>query len=180
MFNPTTAPHYNVFLRSLETVPPPTPLEIKAALVGTQAEINGQWRQTRKNSGGGLMVPPDTYMVVHRGLVISSAAQHRLPAIFTYRQFAREGALITYGPETTSIFHRAASYVDRNLERRQPRRSAGTSTHEVRVGHQSQNSSECWPPRCRRPWSRSPMRSSSEEGFVAKDASRPIQMRSRK
>ena len=66
------------------------------------------------------MVPPDTYMVVHRGLVISSAAQHRLPAIFTYRQFAREGALITYGPETTSIFHRAASYVDRILRGANP------------------------------------------------------------
>ena len=59
-------------------------------------------------------------MVVHRGLVISSAAQHRLPAIFTYRQFAREGALITYGPETTSIFHRAASYVDQILRGANP------------------------------------------------------------
>ena len=120
MFNPTTAPHYNVFLRSLETVPPPTPLEIKAAPVGTQAEIEQAVAKLAKDPGGGLMVPPDTYMVVHRGLVISSAAQHRLPAIFTYRQFAREGALITYGPETTAIFHRAASYVDRILRGANP------------------------------------------------------------
>ena len=116
MFNPTTAPHYNVFLRSLETVPPPTPLEIKAAPVGTQAEIERAVAKLAKDPGGGLMVPPDTYMVVHRGLVISSAAQHRLPAIF----LAREGALITYGPETTSIFHRAASYVDRILRGANP------------------------------------------------------------
>ena len=120
MFNPTTAPHYNVFLRSLETVPPPTPLEIKAAPVGTQAEIEQAVAKLAKEPGGGLLVPPDTYMVVHRGLVISSAAQHRLPAIFTYRQFAREGALITYGPETTAIFHRAASYVDRILRGANP------------------------------------------------------------
>ena len=73
-----------------------------------------------KEPGSGLLVPPDTYTVVHRGLVISSAAQHRLPAIFTYRQFAREGALITYGPETTDIFHRAASYVDRILRGANP------------------------------------------------------------
>ena len=120
MFNPTTAPHYNVFLRSLETVPPPTPLDVKAAPVGTQAEIEQAVAKLAKESGSGLLVPPDTYTIVHRGLVIRSAAQHRLPAIFTYRQFVREGALITYGPETTAIFHRAASYVDRILRGANP------------------------------------------------------------
>src|SRR3954454_1320619 len=76
MFNPTTAPHYNVFLRSLETVPPPSPLEIKAAPVGNQAEIEQAVAKFAKEPGGGLLIPPDTYTVVHRGLIISSAAQH--------------------------------------------------------------------------------------------------------
>jgi putative ABC transport system substrate-binding protein len=120
MFNPTTAPHYNVFLRSLENVPPPSPLEIKAAPVGNQAEIEQAVAKLAQEPGAGLLVPPDTYTVVHRGVIISSAAQHRLPAIFTYRQFAREGALITYGPETTDIFQRAASYVDRILKGANP------------------------------------------------------------
>ena len=96
------------------------PREIKAAPVGTRAKIEQAVAKLAKDAGGGLLVPPDTYMVVHRGVVISSAAEHRLPAIFTYRQFAREGALITYGPETTAIFHRAASYVDRILRGANP------------------------------------------------------------
>ena len=120
MFNPTTAPHYNVFLRSLETVPPPSPLKIEGTPVGTPAEIEEAVAKLAKDAGAGRLVPPDTYMVVHRGLVIRSAAQHHLPAIFTYRQFAREGALITYGPETKAIFHRAASYVDRILRGANP------------------------------------------------------------
>ena len=37
MFNPETTPHYTVFLRSFETVPPPRPLEIKATPIGTEA-----------------------------------------------------------------------------------------------------------------------------------------------
>jgi putative ABC transport system substrate-binding protein len=118
MFNPTTAPHYNVFLRSLEIVPPPSPLEIKASPVSNQAEIEQAVATLAKESGAGLLVPPDTYTVVHRGLIISSAAQHHLPAIFAL--FAREGALITYGPETTDIFQRAASYVDRILRGANP------------------------------------------------------------
>jgi putative ABC transport system substrate-binding protein len=120
MFNPATAPHYTVFLRSFETVPPPSPLEIKATPVGTEADIEQAVAKLAKEPGGGLLVPPDTFTVVHRHLVISSAAQHRVPAIFTYRQFVREGALISYGPETTDIFQRSASYVDRILKGANP------------------------------------------------------------
>ena len=120
MFNPATAPHYTVFLRSFETVPPPSPLEIKATPVGTEADIEQAVAKLAKEPGSGLLVPPDTFTVVHRDLVISSAAQHRVPAIFTYRQFVREGALISYGPETTDIFQRSASYVDRILKGANP------------------------------------------------------------
>jgi putative ABC transport system substrate-binding protein len=120
MFNPTTTPHYTAFLRSFETVPPPSPLEIKAAPVVDPTDIEEVIAKLGRDPGSGLLVPPDTYTIVHRDLVISSAAQHRLPAIFTYRQFAREGALITYGPETTDIFRRSASYVDRILKGANP------------------------------------------------------------
>jgi putative tryptophan/tyrosine transport system substrate-binding protein len=120
MFNPTTTPHYTAFLRSFETVPPPSPLEIKAAPVVDPTDIERAIAKLGRDPGSGLLVPPDTYTLVHRDLVISSAAQHRLPAIFTYRQFAREGALITYGPETTDIFRRSASYVDRILKGANP------------------------------------------------------------
>ena len=120
MFNPATTPHYTAFLRSFETVPPPSPLEIKAAPVGTEADIEQAVANLAETPGGGLLVPPDTYTVVHRRLVINSTAHNRVPAIFTYRQFVREGALVSYGPETTDIFQRSASYVDRILKGANP------------------------------------------------------------
>jgi putative tryptophan/tyrosine transport system substrate-binding protein len=120
MFNPETTPHYAIFLRSFETVPPPRPLEIKAAPIGNEADINRAVAQLASDPGGGLIVPPDTFTVVHRALIIRAAAQHRVPAIFTYRQFVREGALIAYGPDTTDIFQRSASYVDRILKGANP------------------------------------------------------------
>jgi putative ABC transport system substrate-binding protein len=120
MFNPETTPHYTVFLRSFETVPPPRPLEIKPTPIGTEADIEQAVAQIAREPGGGLIVPPDTFTVVHRGLIIRTAAQHRVPAIFSYRQFVREGALIAYGPDTTDIFQRSASYVDRILKGANP------------------------------------------------------------
>jgi ABC-type uncharacterized transport system substrate-binding protein len=43
-----------------------------------------------------------------------------VPAIHAYRQFAAEGALIAYGPNTGDIFRRSAGYVDRVLKGAKP------------------------------------------------------------
>jgi putative ABC transport system substrate-binding protein len=65
-------------------------------------------------------VPPDTYTLVHRGLIVKAVRRHRLPAIYSYRQHVQEGGLMAYGPDTTDIFRRSASYVDRILKGANP------------------------------------------------------------
>jgi putative tryptophan/tyrosine transport system substrate-binding protein len=70
--------------------------------------------------GGGLVVPPDAYTLVRRDLIVRSTAQHRIPAIYSYRQVIKEGGLMSYGPETPDIFQRSASYVDRILKGANP------------------------------------------------------------
>ena len=46
--------------------------------------------------------------------------QHRLPAIYGFREFVREGALISYGPDTADIVRRSAAYVDDILKGEKP------------------------------------------------------------
>jgi putative tryptophan/tyrosine transport system substrate-binding protein len=46
--------------------------------------------------------------------------RHRLPAIYGFRQFVTEGALISYGPDTADIVRRSAAYVDRILKGEKP------------------------------------------------------------
>jgi putative ABC transport system substrate-binding protein len=46
--------------------------------------------------------------------------RHRLPAIYGFRQFVTEGALISYGPDTADIARRSAGYVDRILKGEKP------------------------------------------------------------
>jgi putative tryptophan/tyrosine transport system substrate-binding protein len=48
------------------------------------------------------------------------AERHRLPAIYGFRRFVTEGALISYGPDTADIVKRAAAYVDRILKGEKP------------------------------------------------------------
>jgi putative tryptophan/tyrosine transport system substrate-binding protein len=58
--------------------------------------------------------------LVHRVLIITLAARHRLPAVYPFRYFATSGGLISYGPNTTDPHWRAASYIDRILKGEKP------------------------------------------------------------
>jgi ABC-type uncharacterized transport system substrate-binding protein len=48
------------------------------------------------------------------------AQRHRLPAIYSFRQFVTEGALMSYGPDAADIVWRSASYADRLLKGERP------------------------------------------------------------
>jgi putative ABC transport system substrate-binding protein len=73
-----------------------------------------------RESNGGLIVMPDTFLFTHRAKVASLAARYRLPAVYPYRVFAESGGLLSYGDDLTDNFRRAASYVDRILKGGKP------------------------------------------------------------
>ena len=63
---------------------------------------------------------PDTFMVVYRAPIILAAARNNVPAVYGFSDFARDGGLLSYGPDLFDIFRRAASYVDRILRGEKP------------------------------------------------------------
>ena len=73
-----------------------------------------------RESGGSLIVLPDNFTFTNRTSVISLAARFRLPAIYAFRVQALDGGLISYGPETSDLYRRAASYIDRILRGASP------------------------------------------------------------
>jgi putative tryptophan/tyrosine transport system substrate-binding protein len=120
IFNPTTSPYYPVYLRSLAQTQIEASSKVSPAPVTRPDEIGGIVAALAREPGGSLMVPPDPFIVVHRSAILEAADRHRLPTISAYRQFAIEGGLMSYGPDTTDIFERSAAYVDRILKGANP------------------------------------------------------------
>src|SRR5215475_773689 len=58
--------------------------------------------------------------IIHRELITTLAARHRLPAVYAFRYFVTVGGLISYGPDSIDPFRRAAGYVDRVLKGEKP------------------------------------------------------------
>ena len=71
-------------------------------------------------SNGALIVTGNTLTMVHRELIITLAARHRLPAVYALPLFANDGGLISYGPNSIDPYRRAAGYVDRILKGEKP------------------------------------------------------------
>jgi putative ABC transport system substrate-binding protein len=65
-------------------------------------------------------VPSSAPTIVHRELIITLAAGHRLPAIYQYRFFATDGGLASYGPDLIGPYLQAAGYVGRILKGEKP------------------------------------------------------------
>ena len=54
-------------------------------------------------------MPPSPRGIVNRKLIIALAAQHRLPAVYFIRSFAKDGGLISYGPDAVALQYRLLS-----------------------------------------------------------------------
>ena len=73
-----------------------------------------------RSSNGGLIVTAAPIATVHRDLIVTLAARHKLCAVYNLRTFVRAGGLISYGTDIYDLYRRAAGYIDRVLKGEKP------------------------------------------------------------
>jgi putative ABC transport system substrate-binding protein len=118
-FNPDAAP-VSVYMPSLEAAARSLKVVLTPAPVHSDLEIETAIIALGREPGGGLVVMPDVFTGVHRASIISAAAQNNVPAVYGPSYFARDGGLLSYGPDPVDIWRRAATYVDRILRGDKP------------------------------------------------------------
>jgi putative ABC transport system substrate-binding protein len=119
MFNPDTAPA-SAFMPSLETAARSLKVMLITTPVHRDVEIETAITALGRQPGGGLVVTPDVFVQVHRAPIILAAARNDVPAVYGDSVFARDGGLLSYGPDPVDQWRRAASYVDRILRGEKP------------------------------------------------------------
>jgi putative ABC transport system substrate-binding protein len=67
-----------------------------------------------------LLMVADALTVLNRKRVYEFAAAKKLPAIYEYDFLVRDGGLMSYGPDMTESFERAAALVDRVFKGAKP------------------------------------------------------------
>jgi putative ABC transport system substrate-binding protein len=119
LLNPTLAANHEV-ARSVEAAAATLgvtttrlPAEEGAAIENAIAALAGGRR-------AGIVVLPNPTNTLHQKQIIEAAAQRRLPAVYPFPYYARNGGLVAYGVDLREIFRQAATYVDRILRGAKP------------------------------------------------------------
>jgi putative ABC transport system substrate-binding protein len=105
---------------ALQAVAPSFGVELRPLDLHDPSGIEHGIAAFAKGPNNGLIVTGSPSATLHRNLIITLAARHKLPAIYYERSFADAGGLISYGPDFIDQCRRAAGYVDRILKGERP------------------------------------------------------------
>jgi len=105
----------------IQSVAPSVSVEvIPINLSNDPAEIEREVAAFAQSANGGLISTQSALSALHRDLIVTLAAKHKLPAVYQDRNYVTAGGLISYGPNFLDQFGRAAGYVDRVLKGEKP------------------------------------------------------------
>jgi putative tryptophan/tyrosine transport system substrate-binding protein len=118
LFNPSSAPYARMFLPAMETSR--GSVEVIVSPVATDVEIEETIVAAGQRAPAGLILLPDSFLFIHRDLIVALAAQHRVPAVYALPSYSASGGLLSYGIDRTGVYRGAAPYVDRILKGEKP------------------------------------------------------------
>lgn len=105
---------------AIQTAAPSFRMEVSPVNVRDASEIDRAVTAFAQTPNGGLIVTGTPLAQLHRDLIISLAAKHRLPAVYFERFFVTDGGLISYGADFVDQYRRAGGYVHRILNGDKP------------------------------------------------------------
>jgi putative ABC transport system substrate-binding protein len=118
IYNPQT--HTGQYFQSIETAAQSLGVELVRLAFGDASDLERGIDDFARAPNGGLLVLSDPSTGLHRELIVALAARHRLPAVYSFRQFVTTGGLISYGVDRPDQYRRAAEYVSRILKGEKP------------------------------------------------------------
>jgi putative ABC transport system substrate-binding protein len=105
---------------AIQSVAPSHGVEVSSIVVRDGSEIERAIAPLARSGNGGLIVTASGLRASHNNLIVTLAARYQLPAIYPFSFFVTDGGLISYGPDSTDGYRRAAQYVDRILKGEKP------------------------------------------------------------
>jgi putative ABC transport system substrate-binding protein len=132
LFDPDQANHKR-FLDVIESAASSFKMQVSIATAHDRTEIKKTIATAAGTGGaastaaadGGLVVVPGPLYQNARGAIIEAAARYRVPAVYPYTYYTKDGGLLSYGTNQLDEWPHAADYVDRILK--------GVKPHELPV-----------------------------------------------
>lgn len=120
LWNPGNAVFHAQMLKEAQASARTRELELALFEVRTEGDFDRAFAAMAKQASGAVLILADPLFTRHRARIADLAARHRLPSVGGNRFLAEAGCLMSYGPDFSELFRRAATYVDRILKGAKP------------------------------------------------------------
>ena len=119
LVNPSD-PNAERFINEMEQVARAKGVNLRILKAGTEGEIDDAFASLVQLRADGLIVSPNAFFVSRREQLVALASRYAVPAIYSRRQFATAGGLISYGSSLTAVYRRMGIYVGKILNGAKP------------------------------------------------------------
>jgi len=109
-----------VAVKATETAAHSLGMSVAVEHAGTPSELDRAFSAIAQSGAKAVIVLPDPMFLANRQQIVELTNRLRLPAIYMETGFVAVGGLISYGPNFTELFRRAAAYVDKILKGAKP------------------------------------------------------------
>ena len=110
----------NLALTDMEAPAKALGLKLLSLQVRSLDDFEGAFARAKKERAQALITTTGGRINTQRRQVLDLAAKNRLPAIYHYSEFVEAGGLMSYGPDNTDLWRRAADFVDKILKGTKP------------------------------------------------------------
>ena len=110
----------NLRLTEMEAAAKALGLKLLSLEVRSLDDFEGAFARAKREGAQALITTTGERINTQQRQVLDFAAKNRLPAIYHYSEFVEAGGLMSYGPDNTDIWRRAADFVDKILKGAKP------------------------------------------------------------
>jgi putative ABC transport system substrate-binding protein len=110
----------NLTLTEMEAAAKALGLKLQSLPVRSLDDFEGAFARAKRDGAQALITTPNPVINTQRRQVLDFAAKNRLPAMYQTREWVEAGGLMSYAPNFTALWRRAADFVDKILKRAKP------------------------------------------------------------
>src|SRR5262245_6148948 len=119
LWNPNNASHA-AYRQELQAAAPALNVKLQFIEVGSATEFHHAFAAIMRERPDAFSMTGDPLHQLHIGRIIDFMANNRLPAVYQLSENVRAGGLMSYGPNQSDLYRRAATYVDKILKGAKP------------------------------------------------------------
>ena len=116
----STSPNAEIVSNGLQTAARTLGLEIHLATASSEHEIDAAVSSIVQRKAGALVVANDPYFTARRDQLVALSARYALPTLYSARETAASGGLVSYGNSLADAHHQAGVYAGRILKGEKP------------------------------------------------------------